>query len=133
MTSKHWLRCTLGSILGGCTALSLTALVLPAFLATTGLHEELLIRAEIGGYTVYCVVAFAVGGWLIARVGVPKRGALILGGIGLLCGVAMALAGFPGELDRLLPMTVAAAAYGAVVGLLLGHVLQKPRESDADS
>jgi len=133
MTSKHWLRCTIGSILGGCTALSLTALVLPSFLATTGLHEELLVRVEIGGYTVYCVFAFAVGGWLIARVGVPKRGALILGGIGLLCGVAMALVVYPGELDRLLPMTVAAAAYGAVVGLLLGHVLQKPRESDADS
>ena len=133
MTSKPWLRCTLGSILGGCTALSLTALVLPSFLSTTGLHEELLIRAEVGGYTVYCVLAFAVGGWLIARVGIPKRGALILGGIGLLCGVTMALVGYPGELDRLLPMAGAAAAYGAVVGLLLGHVLQKPRESDADS
>jgi len=133
MTSKQWLRYLLGSILGGCAALSLTALVLPSFLSTTGLHEELLIRSEIGGYTLYCVLAFAVGGWLIARVGIPKRGALILGGIGLLCGVAMALAGYPGEMDRLLPMAVAAAAYGAVVGLLLGHILQKPRESDADS
>jgi hypothetical protein len=133
MTNKQWLRYFLGSILGGCAALSLTALVLPSFLATTGLHEELLIRAEIGGYTVYCVIAFAVGGWLIARVGVPKRGALILGGIGLLCGVAMALVGYPGELSRLLPMAVAAAAYGAVVGLLLGHILQKPRASDANS
>jgi peptidoglycan/LPS O-acetylase OafA/YrhL len=133
MTGKKWLRYTLGSILGGCTALSLTALVLPSFLASTGLHEELLIRAEIGGYTVYCVLAFAIGGWLIARVGIPKRGALILGGIGLLCGVVMALVVYPGEMDRLLPMAAAAAAYGAVVGLLLGHVLQKPRESDANS
>ena len=133
MTSKPWLRYFLGSILGGCAALSLTALVLPSFLSTTGLHEELLIRAEIGGYTVYCVFAFAVGGWLIARVGVPKRGALILGGIGLLCGVARALVVYPGEMDRLLPMAGAAAAYGAVVGLLLGHVLQKPRESAVDS
>ena len=133
MSSKHWLRCTLGSILGGCTALSLTALVLPAFLATTGLHEELLIRAEIGGYTVYCVLAFAVGGWLIARVGVPKRGALILGGIGLLCGVAMALAAYPGQTDKLVQMAGAAGAYGAVGGLLLGHILQKPRVDEAGS
>jgi len=133
MTYKKWLRYLVGSILGGCTALSLTALVLPSFLSSTGLHEELLIRSEIGGYTVYCVLAFAVGGGLIARVGIPKRGALILGGIGLLCGVIMALVVYPGEMDRLLPMAVASGAFGAVCGLLLGHVLQKPRESGADS
>jgi hypothetical protein len=131
MTSKKLLRCALGSILGGCTALSLTAIVLPSFLSSTGLHEELLIRSEIGGYTVYCVLAFAVGGWLIAWVGIPKRGALILGGIGLLCGVVLALVVYPGEMDRLLPMAVAAAAYGTVGGLLLGHILKKTDEVDA--
>ena len=131
MTSKKWVRYTIGSILGGCAALSLMAVVLPSFLATTGLHEELLVRMEIGGYTVYCVLAFAVGGWLIARAGIPKRGALILGGIGLLCGVVMALVVYPGEMDRLLPMAVAAAAYGTVGGLLLGHILKKTDEVDA--
>ena len=132
MTSKKWVRYTIGSILGGCAALSLTATVLPSFLATTGLHEELLVRWEIGGYTVYCVFAFAAGGWLIARVGVPRRGALILGSIGLLCGVILALVVYPGEVDKLLPMAAASGAYGAVGGLLLGYILQKPRESDAD-
>ncbi len=133
MIDKKWLRLTIGSILGGFAALSLTATILPSFLATTGLHEELLIRSEIGGYTVYCVLAFAVGGWLIARVGIPRRGALILGGIGLLCGVAMALAAYPGETERLLLLAGAAGAYGAVGGLLLGYILQKPREDAADS
>ena len=133
MIDKKWLRLTIGSILGGFAALSLTATILPSFLATTGLHEELLIRSEIGGYTVYCVLAFAVGGWLIARVGIPRRGALILGGIGLLCGVAMALAAYPGETERLLLLAGAAGAYGAVGGLLLGYILQKPREDAAGS
>ena len=133
MIDKKWLRLTLGGILGGFTALSLTATILPSFLASTGLHEELLIRSEIGGYTLHCVLAFAVGGWLIARVGIPRRGALILGGIGLLCGVAMALAAYPGETDKLVQMAGAAGAYGAVGGLLLGYILQKPREDAADS
>lgn len=133
MIDKKWLRLTIGSILGGFAALSLTATILPSFLATTGLHEELLIRSEIGGYTVYCVLAFAVGGWLIARVGIPRRGALVLGAIGLLCGVAMALAAYPGETERLLLLAGAAGAYGAVGGLLLGYILQKPREDAADS
>lgn len=130
MINKHWVRHTIGAILGGCAALSLVAVVLPSFLASTGLHEEHLIRMEIGGYTMYCVLAFAVGGWLIARVGIPKRGALILGGIGLFCGVVMALAAYPGEMDRLLPMAAAAGGYGATGGLLLGYMLQKPREDE---
>jgi len=133
MIDKKWLRLTLGGILGGFTALSLTATILPSFLASTGLHEELLIRSEIGGYTLHCVLAFAVGGWLLARVGIPRRGALILGTVGLLCGVAMALAAYPGETDKLVQMAGAAGAYGAVGGLLLGHILQKPRADEAGS
>jgi hypothetical protein len=133
MTSKKWVRYILGSILGACAGLSLMAVILPTFLATTGLHEELLIRMEIGGYTVYCVLAFGVGGWLVARVGIPRRGALILGGIGLLCGVILALLVYPGEAGRLLPMAMAAGGYGTIGGLLLGYVLQKPREDEADN
>ena len=133
MISKKWVRHTIGAVLGGCAALSLVAVVLPTFLSTTGMLEELLIRSEIAGYTLYCVLAFAVGGWLVARVGIPKRGALILGGIGLLCGAVLALVVYPGETDRFLTMAVAAGAYGAVVGLLLGHMLQKPREGEADN
>jgi hypothetical protein len=131
MDIKKCLRCTFGSILGGCAALSLTAIVLPSVLATTGLHEELLVRSEIAGYTMSCVLVYAIGGGLTAWVGIPKRGTLILGGIGLLCGVAIALGLYPGETDRLLSMVLAAGAHGAVVGLLLGHVLQKPRVDEA--
>jgi hypothetical protein len=46
--------------------------------------------------------------------------------------VLLALAVYPGEMDKLLPMAGASAAYGAVGGLLLGYILQKPRESTAD-
>jgi hypothetical protein len=133
MTSRNWVRYTIGAILGGCAALSLVAVVLPTFLATTGMLEELLVRSEIAGYTLHFIFAFAVGGWLVARVGIPRRGALILGSIGLLCGTVLALVVYPGETDRLLTMAVAAGAYGAVGGLLLGHMLQKPREGEADN
>jgi hypothetical protein len=133
MNIKKFFRCTFGGILGGCAALSLTAIVLPSVLVTTGLHEELLVRSEVGGYTMSCVLVYAVGGSLTAWVGIPKRGTLILGFIGLLCGVIVALMAYPGETDRLLSMALAAGAHGAVVGLLLGHVLQKPREEEAAS
>ena len=65
--------------------------------------------------------------------GIPRRGALIRGAVGLLCGVAMALAAYPGQTDKLVQMAGAAGAYGAVGGLLLGHILQKPRVDEAGS
>lgn len=126
MISKNWLRYTLGIILGGCAGLSLTATVLPFLLATMGLKEEFLIRWDLGGYAAHCVLAFAFGGWLIAKVGIPWTGALILGGIGLVCGGSLATVVYGGESSWLLPMIVVAGAYGAVGGLLLGHVLKKP-------
>lgn len=130
MISKNWLRYLLGVILGGAAGLSLTATILPLLLSLAGLGEEFLIRWDLGGYAAHCVLAFAFGGWLIARLVVnPWRGLPILGGIGLVCGIALAFAVYGGEMTWLLLMAVIAGAYGAVGGLLLGHVLKKPDEA----
>ena len=133
MISKKWLRYTLGAILGGAAGLSLTATVLPLLLSLAGMKEEFLIRWDLGGYAAHCVIAFAIGGWLTARVGIPKFGPLILGGIGFACGVVLALVVYDAEMSWLLFMGVAAGAYGTVGGLLLGYVLQKPDEADLGS
>lgn len=129
MISKNWLRYLLGVILGGAAGLSLTATVLPLLLSLAGLGEEFLIRWDLGGYAAHCVLAFAFGGWLIAKlVAKPWHGSLILGGIGLAGGVFLAFVVYAGEMNWLLLMAVIACAYGAVGGLLLGHVLKKPDE-----
>lgn len=129
MISKNWLRYLLGVILGGAAGLSLTATVLPLLLSLAGFGEEFLIRWDLGGYAAHCVLAFAFGGWLIAKLVVkPWQGLPILGGIGLVCGVALAFVVYAGETNWLLMMAVVAGAYGAVGGLLLGHVLKKPVE-----
>lgn len=132
MISKNWMRYTLGVILCGAAGLSLTATVLPLILSLIGLKEEFLIRWDLGGYAAHCVIAFAIGGWLIARVGIPKFGPLILGGIGIVCGVALAVVVYDAETNWLLLMGVVAGAYGTIGGLLLGYVLQKPEVVDLD-
>ena len=77
------------------------------------------------GYAAHCVIAFASGGWLIAKLSRnPWVGALLLGGIGLTSGIFMALAVYPGVVNILMVMAVTAAAYGAVGGQLLGYVLR---------
>lgn len=130
MISKRWLRNTLGAILGGAAGLSLTATILPLALSVAGLKEDFMIRWDLGGYAAHCVLAFAFGGWFIARVGRIWTGPLILGGVGIVCGGALGLVVYAGEISWTLFMAVAAGAYGTIGGLLLGHVLQKP-EDDA--
>lgn len=128
MISKRWLRLTLGAILGGAAGLSLTTTILPLALSTAGMEEVFpgAIRWDLAGYAAHCVLAFAVGGWLLARIGNSRFGPLLLGGIGMLCGVALGLQVYPGELEWTAFMTVASGAYGAIGGLLLGLILQKP-------
>ena len=130
MIGKNWLRYLLGVILGGAAGLSLTATVLPMFLSMAGLGEDFLIRWDIAGYAAHCVIAFACGGWLIAKLSrKPLVSALLLGGIGLACGLVMALVVYPGESNTLLIMAATSGAYGGVGGQLLGHVLRKQDEN----
>ena len=128
MISKRWLRLILGSVLGGAAGLSLTATVLPLALSVAGLKEDFMIRWDLGGYAAHCVLAFAFGGWLIARFGRIMLGPLLLGGTGILCGAILGVVVYEGEPSWTTFMAVAAGAYGTVGGLLLGHVLQKPDE-----
>jgi len=126
MFSKRWLRLILGAILGGAAGLSLTATILPMALSIAGLKEDFMIRWDLGGYAAHSVLAFGFGGWLIARIGNSRFAPLLLGGIGIICGGALGLVVYPGELEWTAFMAVAGGAYGAIGGLLLGLVLQKP-------
>ena len=84
------------------------------------------MRWDLGGYAAHCVLAFACGGWLIAGLGSSRLGPLLLGSVGIVCGAALGITVYPGELEWALFMGVAAGAYGAVGGPLLGLLLQKP-------
>lgn len=132
MISKKWLRYLLGMVLGGAAGLSLTATILPLALSVAGLKEEFLIRWDLGGYAAHCVLAFAFGGWLIARFGNAKISPLLLGGVGLACGAILGFVVYEGEPSWTAFMAVAGGAYGSIGGLLLGLVLKKPEE-DATS
>lgn len=132
MISKRWLRYTLGSILAGCAGLSLTATILPLALSAAGMKEDFMIRWDLGGYAAHCVLAFAAGGWLIAKVGRIWAGPVILGITSVISGAAMGIVVYSGETSWILFMTVASGAYGTIGGLLLGHVLQAPEETEAN-
>jgi len=126
MVRSQWLRYTIGVILGGCAGLSLTTTILPAALAAGGLGESFIIRWELADYAAHNVIAWAIGGWVIVRVGLPWTGALILGSLGLISGALLCALAIGTDPSWLLFTAVAGGAYGSIGGLLLGYVLQPP-------
>lgn len=124
MIKRPWLRKTLGTILGACAGLSLTSSILPAAFAGVGIADSFYTRWMIGEYAAPAVLVWAVGGWAVARVGMPKAGMLILGLVGALSGLLISSAGFGSGLPVLATGGIAGAFYGLVGGLLLGHILQ---------
>lgn len=130
MINKRWLRLILGAILGGCAGLSLTTTILPLALSVAGLKEDFMVRWDLGGYAAHSVLVFAFGGWLVARIGSNRLGPVLLGAIGIACGGALGLVVYPGELEWAMFMAVAAGAYGAIGGLLLGLILQSPEAKE---
>jgi hypothetical protein len=128
MFGSNWIRYVVGFVLGAAAGLSLAATVFPMVLSQAGLDEEFLIHLALRGYVAPCMLAFAIGSALTARVGAPKTGALLLGGIGLACGVVPALIVYGGEAQWLLPMAGYGGAFGATAGLVFGHMLKKPAE-----
>lgn len=129
MISKKWLRYTLGVILGGWAGLGPTSIILPLVMSPAGMKEEFLIHWDLGGYAAHCVLAFAFGSWLTARVGRIATGPQLLGGTAIACGGPRGIFAYPGETSWILFMAVASGAYGTIGGLLLGHVPQKPADA----
>jgi len=132
MIKRKWLRYTLGVILGGFAGLSLTSTILPMAMSIAGLGESFMIRWDIAGYAAHSVLAWAAGGWIIARIGKPRFAALILGAIGLACGAAICAAVYGTESTLMIFTATAAGAYGAIGGLLLGVVLQPPTTTEIE-
>jgi len=126
MSGKNWIRYVVGFVLGAAAGLSLSATVLPMVLSQAGLGEDFLINWDLQGYVAPCMLVFAIGGALTAGIGVPKIGALLMGSIGLACGVILAIIVYDGAAQWLLPMAGYSGVFGALAGLIFGHMLKKP-------
>jgi hypothetical protein len=127
MMRKNWVRLTIGTVLGGFAGLSLTATILPTILASISMGDSMFIRWQLADYAAHSVLVWAIGGWGVAKVGDQKAGALILGLVGLSVGALLCLGVFGSAPKILAAMTLGGAAYGAVGGLLLGRILEKPQ------
>ena len=122
------LRSTAATLLGGCAGLSLISNVIPSALSLTGAMDSFSARWSLGGYAVYSVMAWAVGGWAVQKTGDKKPGAILLGSVGLASGLLFTWAGIGAELDVLLTGSIASLLYGAIGGMIIGDALRNPPE-----
>jgi hypothetical protein len=123
------------TILGGFAGLSLTTTIIPtALLAVLGM-DNFLARWGLGGFAVYSMMAWAVGGWAARKTGNKVLGAIILGLVGLLSGLIFTGVGIGTEMNLLLTGGGAGLLYGAIGGLILTDALRNPYvdENDPDA
>jgi hypothetical protein len=123
------------TILGGFAGLSLTTTIIPsAMLAVLGM-DNFFARWGLGGFAVYSMMAWAVGGWAARKTGSKMLGAITLGIVGLVTGLVFTGFGLGTEMNLLLTGGGAGLLYGAIGGLILTDALRNPPvdENDPDA
>jgi hypothetical protein len=115
--------------------LSLTTTIIPsALLAVLGM-DNFLSRWGLGGFAVYSMLAWSVGGWAARKTGNKMLGAIILGIVGLVTGLVFTGFGIGTEMNLLLTGGGAGLLYGAIGGMILTDALRNPPvdENDPDA
>ncbi|MDD2853165.1 MAG: hypothetical protein PHY09_14870 [Desulfuromonadaceae bacterium] len=114
------------TLLGGFAGLSLTANVIPSAMQFSGATDSFSARWDLGGFAVYSMMAWAVGGWAVQKTGDKKMGAIILGLVGMTTGLFFTGIGIGTQSNLLLTGGGAALLYGAIGGMIIGDALRNP-------
>lgn len=114
------------TILGSFAGLSLTTTIIPTALTTMLGMDTFSARWGLGGFAVYSMMAWAVGGWAAQRIGNKMFGAIILGIVGLSTGLLFTGVGIGTETNLLLTGGGAGLLYGAIGGMILADALRNP-------
>lgn len=113
-------------LLSSFAGLSLTANIIPSAIEFSGMMDSFQVRWGMGGFAVYSMMAWAVGGWAVQKTGDKKLGAIILGFVGLVTGLVFTGIGLGTAFNLLLTGGGAALLYGAIGGLIIGDALRDP-------
>jgi hypothetical protein len=114
------------TVLSSFAGLSLTSNIIPSAMSFTGAMDNFSARWGLGGFAVYSMMTWAVGGWAVQKTGSKKLGAIILGFVGLATGLLFTAVGIGTEMNYLLTGGGAALLYGAVGGMIIGDALRDP-------
>jgi hypothetical protein len=119
-------RAVIATLLASFAGLSLTSNVIPSAISMMGLMDSFSARWGLGGFAVYSMMAWAVGGWAVQKTGDKKLGAIVLGSVGLTTGLLFTGVGISTDMNILLTGGGAALLYGAIGGMIIGDALRNP-------
>lgn len=114
------------TLLASFAGLSLTTNIIPSALSMMGLMDSFSARWDLGGFAVYSMLTWAVGGWAVQKTGDKKLGAIVLGTVGLTTGLLFTAVGIGTNPNILLAGGIAALLYGAIGGMIIGDALRSP-------
>lgn len=114
------------TMLASFAGLSLTTNIIPSAISMMGLMDSFSARWELGGFAVYSMMAWGVGGWAVQKTGDKRLGAIVLGSVGLATGLLFTGVGISTEMNILLAGGGAALLYGAIGGMIIGDALRDP-------
>ena len=114
------------TLLASFAGLSLTTNIIPSAISMMGLMDSFSARWEMGGFAVYSMMAWGVGGWAVQKTGDKRMGAIVLGAVGLITGLLFTGVGISTELNIMLTGGGASFLYGAIGGMIIGDALRDP-------
>lgn len=120
------------TLLSSFAGLSLTSNVIPSAISFSGAMDSFSARWGLGGFAVYSMMAWAVGGWAVQKTGDKRLGAIILGLVGLATGLLFTGMGIGTELKLLMVGGGAALLYGGIGGMIIGDALRDPAADPTD-
>lgn len=129
------LRAIGATLLGSFAGLSLTTTIIPTALNSMVGMDAFSARWGLGGFAVYSMMAWAVGGWAAQKTGNILLGAVSLGIVGLSTSLLFTGVGIGTEGNILMTSGGAGLLYGAVGGMILADALRSPPvdENDPDA
>ena len=126
------LRAIGATLLSSFAGLSLTTTIIPTALTTMVGLDTFSARWGLGGFAVYSMMTWAVGGWAAQRTGNKWLGAIILGAVGLATGLLFTAVGIGSELNLLMTGGGAGLLYGSIGGMILADALSSLPVSEND-
>jgi hypothetical protein len=114
------------TLLGALAGLSLTSNIIPSAMELAGILGSFSARWDLGGYAVYSMILWGIGGRAAQKTGDKKMGAIILGSVGLASGLLFTAIGIGTDVNILLTAAAASLLYGAIGGMIIGDALRNP-------
>jgi len=122
------IRGIVGGVLGLAAGMSLTTTIIPTVVTTVVGGEHFFVRYALADYFAHTALVWGAAGWASGRVGSYPVGAVIMGVVGGVSSLLLAVASLGTTLPILASATGGGMVYGAIGGLIISGIMPGDNE-----